>query len=130
MEAGLVALHEVPVIHRDIKPSNILLSPGNTPRERIAILNDYGESCRGDDFVRGGYGRLLYTSPSVDEGGFSTRDDDYFALGLTFAHLNNLQVDDPYSSSGKLELINKLCGLNEVYEKCLGKFLHVLKVTG
>jgi serine/threonine protein kinase len=122
VEAALVALHEVSVLHRDIKPSNILLSCGDNPTERIAVLNDYGKSCKADEIVKGGGVPLLWTSPDADMEGLSTRDDDYFSLGLTFAHLHGLQVDDPYSAQGKLRPIEKLCDLDEVYAKCLKRF--------
>ncbi|GAQ85680.1 Protein kinase-like domain containing protein [Klebsormidium nitens] len=123
VEAALAVLHGLPVHHRDVKPSNILLSQDDDPRNRIAILNDFGESCWGDEFVKGGYCRRRYTSPNADAGGFSTPEDDYISLGLTFAHLHNLRVSDPYSPAGKMELIGKLCGLHENYRKCLGRFL-------
>jgi serine/threonine protein kinase len=123
VDAALAVLHAIPVHHRDVKPSNILLLQDDDPRNRIAILNDFGESCWGDEFAKGGYCRRLYTSLNADAGGFSTPEDDYISLGLTFAHLHNLQVSDPYSPAGKMELIRKLCGLHENYQKSLSRFL-------
>ena len=104
---ALVALHAVDVLHRDIKPDNMLLC-----HDGSLLLNDYDVSCTSADLHARSMlqvGTPAFSSPRSDfvgQGQYQFQDD-WLALGLSFAHLANL-YPKPGDCKVKLDALQKL----------------------
>ena len=89
--------HGRDIIVRDVKPDNVLLVSGNTKKERVWKLTDFGYSIQTRDLCTDAVGTVDFVSPEIALGKPYGKDVDIWAIGVSIYEL--LTGNLPFSAS-------------------------------
>ena len=99
---ALEAIHEHGIIHRDLKPSNVLVNgSGQLKLTDFGIAHLQGSKLTG---INEKLGCLDYMAPEILAGGETSKEADYYALGILIYQL--FSGRKPFDSPELLKLID------------------------